>query len=420
MSVSTRKVRKVHIQQDRLWADMMSTARFGAFGETGMRRLALSEEDRQVRDWFVAECRALGCTIDIDRIGNLFATYPGRDPNLAPIAMGSHLDTQPAGGRFDGILGVLAGVELLRALQDAGVRPAHPITVIVWTNEEGSRFAPAMMGSGVYCGAHSLETVAATCDKSGVSVAQALDTIGYAGDREPGFMPFAAYLELHIEQGPVLEAQNLEIGVVEAVQGVCWLDIKVPGVEAHAGGRPMTMREDALVAASKIVLAVEAVAARHAPGVGTVGYISAGPNSRNVIPGSVSLEVDLRHPTDAGLTALETELTAEVRRIAPEAQVHRVWLKPPVRFDAHIVDVVAACTEALGFSARRMVSGAGHDAAHVAGLAPSAMIFIPSYLGLSHNVREYSSPEQCANGATVLLDAVLELDERLSADAPSN
>lgn len=228
MSVSTRKVRKVHIQQDRLWADMMSTARFGAFGETGMRRLALSEEDRQVRDWFVAECRALGCTIDIDRIGNLFATYPGRDPNLAPIAMGSHLDTQPAGGRFDGILGVLAGVELLRALQDAGVRPAHPITVIVWTNEEGSRFAPAMMGSGVYCGAHSLETVAATCDKSGVSVAQALDAIGYAGDREPGFMPFAAYLELHIEQGPVLEAQNLEIGVVEAVQGFAGWTSKCP------------------------------------------------------------------------------------------------------------------------------------------------------------------------------------------------
>jgi len=416
MSALTSMGRKASIQPDRLWADLMSTARFGAFGETGMRRLALSEEDRQVRDWFVGECRALGCTIDIDRIGNIFATYPGRNANLAPIAMGSHLDTQPAGGRFDGILGVLAGVELLRALHDAQIPPAHPITVIVWTNEEGSRFAPAMMGSGVYCGAHKLETVAATCDKSGVSVAQALDAIGYAGDREPGFMPFSAYLELHIEQGPVLEAENIEIGIVEAVQGVCWLDIKVPGVEAHAGGRPMTMREDALIAASKIVLAVETVASRHAPGVGTVGYISAGPNSRNVIPGSVSLEVDLRHPTDAGLDALETELIAEVRRVSPGAEIRRVWLKPPVSFDPRIVDVVAARTEALGYSARRMVSGAGHDAAHVAGLAPSAMIFIPSYLGLSHNVREYSSPEQCAKGATVLLDAVLDLDERLLAD----
>jgi N-carbamoyl-L-amino-acid hydrolase len=404
------------IHPERLWGDLMSTAKFGALGETGMRRLALSNEDRQVRDWFVAQCRALGCTIEIDQIGNIFATYPGLDANLAPIAIGSHLDTQPAGGRFDGILGVLAGLEVLRSLHDASARPAHPITVITWTNEEGSRFAPAMMGSGVFCGAHQWETVAATCDKSGVSVAQALDAIGYAGEREPGFMQFSAYLELHIEQGPVLETENIEIGVVEAVQGVCWLDIKVPGVGAHAGGRPMTMRDDALVTASKIVLAVEAVACAHLPGVGTVGYISAGPNSRNVIPGTVALEVDLRHSDDAELSALENEVTAQIKRICPAAEVRRVWRKPPVTFDSRIVNVIAARTEALGYSARRMVSGAGHDAAHVAGVAPSAMIFIPSYLGLSHNVLEYSSPEQCAQGATVLLGAVLDLDNLLLAD----
>ncbi|MDD2047758.1 hydantoinase/carbamoylase family amidase [Pseudomonas putida] len=419
MSGDNSMNRKPLIQPERLWGDLMSTAKFGALGETGMCRLALSNEDRQVRDWFVAQCRALGCTIQIDQIGNIFATYPGLDASLAPIAMGSHLDTQPAGGRFDGILGVLAGIEVLRALHDASVRPAHPITVIAWTNEEGSRFAPAMMGSGVFCGAHEWATVAATCDKSGVSVAQALDAIGYAGEHKPGFMQFSAYLELHIEQGPVLEAEHLEIGVVDAVQGVCWLDIKVPGVGAHAGGRPMNMRDDALVAASKIILAVEAVAGAHSPGVGTVGYISAGPNSRNVIPGTVALEVDLRHPVDAELSALENEVIAEIKRISPAAEVRRVWRKPPVTFDARIVDAIAARTEALGYSARRMVSGAGHDAAHVAGVAPSAMIFIPSYQGLSHNVREYSSPEQCAQGATVLLGAVLDLDNLLLADKRS-
>ncbi|WP_433704832.1 hydantoinase/carbamoylase family amidase [Paraburkholderia sacchari] len=415
MSATANIIEKALIQPERLWADLMSTAKFGAHGETGMRRLALTQEDRKMRDWFVAECRALGCTIEIDRIGNIFATYPGLDANLAPIAMGSHLDTQPAGGRFDGILGVLAGIEVLRALHDASVRPAHPITVICWTNEEGSRFAPAMMGSGVFCGAHQWETVAATRDKSGISVAEALDAIGYAGEREPGFINFSAYLELHIEQGPVLEAENIEIGVVEAVQGVCWLDIRVPGVEAHAGGRPMTMRDDALVAASKIVLAVQAVASSHPPGVGTVGYASIEPNSRNVIPGTVALEVDLRHPDDAELSALETELIAEIQRISPAAEVRRVWRKPPVAFDSRIVSVIANRAGELGYSARRMVSGAGHDAAHVAGVAPTAMIFIPSYMGLSHNVVEYSSPEQCASGATVLLGAVLDLDTHLLA-----
>ncbi|MBU9228080.1 hydantoinase/carbamoylase family amidase [Burkholderia multivorans] len=415
MSEAASSVETPVIRSERLWSDLMSTARFGAQGETGMRRLALTDEDRQMRDWFVAECRALGCTIDIDRIGNIFATYPGLDASLAPIAIGSHLDTQPAGGRFDGILGVLAGIEVLRALNDAKVRPAHPITVICWTNEEGSRFAPAMMGSGMFCGVHQWETVGAARDKSGISVAEALNAIGYAGDRDPGFLHFSSYLELHIEQGPILEAENIEIGVVEAVQGVCWLDIRVPGVEAHAGGRPMSMRDDALVAASKIVLAVQAVASGHPPGVGTVGFASVEPNSRNVIPGTVALEVDLRHPDDAELSALELELTAEVRRICPAAEVRRVWRKPPVAFDPRIVNVVADQASELGYTARRMVSGAGHDAAHLAGVTPTAMIFIPSYMGLSHNVIEYSSPEQCAKGATVLLRAVLDLDARCPA-----
>ena len=405
-----------HVQPDRLWSDLISTAQFGAYGETGMHRLALDETDRAVRDWFVAECRALGCTVEVDRIGNIFATWPGRDPALAPIAMGSHLDTQPAGGRFDGILGVLAGIEVIRALHDADLRPAHSITVVNWTNEEGSRFSPAMMGSGVYCGVHDRATIENIRDKQGVSVGEALEAIGYAGPHEPGHMRFAAYLELHIEQGPVLETEDVQIGVVDAVQGVCWLDVTVPGVDAHAGSRPMTMREDALVAASRIVLAVESVAAAHAPGVGTVGFIRAEPNSRNVIPGKVTLELDLRHPDDSALSAMEEGITAEILRVAPAAEVRRIWRKAPVAFDPRLVDIVEAQAQALGCSSRRMVSGAGHDAAHVAGIAPSAMIFVPSHLGLSHNVLEYSSPAQCGAGAAVLLGAVLQTDRLLAGD----
>ncbi len=405
--------RGAQIKPERLWSDLMTTARFGAYGATGMYRLSLSDEDRAVRDWFVSECRALSCTIEIDRIGNIFATYPGTNPALDPIAVGSHLDTQPAGGRFDGILGVLAGIEVIRALHDAGLRPAHPITIVNWTNEEGSRFSPAMMGSGVFCGAHQLEAINTIRDKNDISVAEALQTIGYAGPHTPGHIRFAAYLELHIEQGPLLEAEAVQIGVVDAVQGVCWLDVTVPGVDAHAGSRPMTMRNDALVAAAKIVLAVETTASAHAPGVGTVGFLQVEPNSRNVIPGKVTQEIDLRHPDDNALTAMEEDITAVIGRLVPNAEVRRIWRKAPTAFDPRLVGIVEAEAKAIGCSVRRIVSGAGHDAAHIARLAPSAMIFIPSYQGLSHNVLEYSSPEQCAEGAAVLLGAVLEADSAL-------
>ncbi|KQV33559.1 MULTISPECIES: M20 family metallo-hydrolase [unclassified Rhizobium] len=399
------------VDGDRLWADILSTARIGAYGETGMNRLALSASDGEVRGWFEAECRALGCTVEVDAIGNMFAILPGTEPGLAAIAVGSHLDTQPAGGRFDGILGVLAGVEILRVLHASGERLRHPFTVINWTNEEGSRFSPAMMGSGVFCGVHDIETIYARADKEGVTVGEALEAIGYRGPHAPGHLPMAAYLELHIEQGPVLEADGSAVGVLSGVQGLRWLDVRIRGTEAHAGAFPMNLREDALVSAAKVVLATQAVALNHPPGVATVGYIHAGPNSRNVVPGEVRLEIDMRHPEEEGLAAMETKLTAEIGRLVPGAEVSVVWRKAPVAFDAALRGAIRQEAEGLSLSAIDMVSGAGHDAAHVAGKVPTAMIFIPSREGLSHNEREYSSPQQCADGANLLLRSVLRADQ---------
>ncbi|HEV7309770.1 Zn-dependent hydrolase [Ensifer sp.] len=397
---------------DRLWNDIVGTARFGGAENGGVTRLTLSDEDRQVRDWYVSECRGLGCTIEIDGIGNIFATYPGEDMSLPAIAVGSHLDTQPKGGRFDGILGVLAGVEVLRTLKESGTRLRHPLTVVNWTNEEGSRFSPAMMGSGVFAGALSLDRAHALADREGTTVGAALDAIGYRGEADGGPAAFAAYVELHIEQGPLLEASATEIGVVTGVQGVRWFDVEISGTEAHAGSTPMAQRDDALVAAAEIVLAVRDIARQNPPGVGTVGFAEVGPNSRNVVPGSVGMQIDMRHPSEAGLDQMQAALEETVRTVGAGADLRHVWSKAPVVFDPPIVEAVRDSTEALGFSATDIVSGAGHDAAHIATVTPTAMIFVPSKDGLSHNEAEYTSPEECARGAQVLLQTILELDRR--------
>jgi N-carbamoyl-L-amino-acid hydrolase len=400
------------INSGRLWNDIISTRQMGATGNSGITRLALSEEDRKVRQWFADECTALGCTVEVDRIGNMFATYGGQDMTLAPIAVGSHLDTQPQGGRFDGILGVLAGVELIRALKESTTRLKRPLTVINWTNEEGSRFAPPMMGSGVFTGALSLAPTEALRDKAGLTVAEALENIGFRGPGPIDRRRLAAYVELHIEQGPALEAADKDIGVVTGVQGVRWLDVLVKGTEAHAGSTPMTQRKDALVAAAEIVIAVRDIARQHPPGVGTVGFAAIEPNSRNVVPGTVRLEVDLRHPSETGLDAMQSALEQRAATAERSIVVERIWRKSPVDFDPRCVTAVRESAEALGFSAIDIVSGAGHDAAHIATVAPTAMIFIPSKDGLSHNELEYSSPQQCAKGAEVLLRTVLEIDRR--------
>lgn len=400
---------------DRLWSDILETGRIGAYGKTGMNRLALSASDGEVREWFASECRALGCIVEVDCIGNMFAMLPGSEPGLAAISVGSHLDTQPAGGRFDGILGVLAGVEILRILHESGQRLRHPFAVVNWTNEEGSRFSPAMMGSGVFCGVHDIGTIHALADKDGVTMGEALDKIGYRGKHIPGHLPMAAYLELHIEQGPVLEADGSAVGVVSGVQGLRWLDVSIRGTEAHAGAFPMALRDDALVSAAKVVLATEAVALKYPPGVATVGYIHAAPNSRNVVPGDVRLEIDIRHTEESGLAAMEAELIADIERLVPQAEVSVVWRKAPVQFDPLLRQTIQMEAEGLSLSTLHMVSGAGHDAAHLAGKVPTAMIFIPSLEGLSHNEREYSSPQQCRDGANLMLRSVLRVDEILDS-----
>ncbi|WVT76981.1 Zn-dependent hydrolase (plasmid) [Sinorhizobium chiapasense] len=397
---------------DRLWNDLVTTARFGGTDKGGVTRLTLTEEDRQVRDWFVGECRALGCSVEVDGIGNIFATYPGEDMALPTIAVGSHLDTQPQGGRFDGILGVLAGVEILRTLKETSTRLRHPLTVVNWTNEEGSRFSPAMLGSGVFAGALSLDAAHALSDREGVPVGAALDAIGYRGSAAVEPTALAAYVELHIEQGPLLEASATEIGVVTGIQGLRWFDVVITGTEAHAGSTPMAQRDDALVAAAEIVLAVRDIARENTPGVGTVGFVEVGPNSRNVVPGSVRLQIDMRHPSEAGLDRMETALQDAVRKAGARAGLMRVWSKAPVVFDPSIVHAVRASAEALGYSATDAVSGAGHDAAHIATITPTAMIFVPSKEGLSHNEAEYTAPEECARGAEVLFQTILELDRR--------
>lgn len=411
-------MRNVAVDGPRLWATIHETARIGATPKGGVRRLTLTDLDRQARDWFVEQVRALGCEVMVDDLGNIFATRAGRNPALPPIAIGSHLDTQPTGGKYDGIIGVLGGLEVLRTLHDLSITTEHPIAVIDWTNEEGSRFAPAMLASGVYAGAFDRAFADSRTDRDGVTFGAALDAIGYRGTEACGARKLAAHFELHIEQGPILEAEGATIGVVTGVQGMRWFEVMLHGSDAHAGSTPMPMRRDALVAAARIVSAVRGIALDHAPdAVSTVGLIEARPNSRNVIPGEVFLTVDMRHPDDAVLAAMEARLREAVDDAAEHERVHAVvtpvWNNPAVRFDAGCVQSVRAMAEALGLPARDIVSGAGHDSAYVARVAPTTMIFVPCAGGLSHNEAESATEADVVAGANVLLRAVLDTDQRL-------
>jgi beta-ureidopropionase / N-carbamoyl-L-amino-acid hydrolase len=412
----------LRIDPDRLWASIEETARFGATPKGGIKRLTLSDEDRQVRDWFARACAAAGCTVTVDAMGNQFARRPGRDATLPPIAIGSHLDTQPTGGRYDGVIGVLSGLEVLRTLRDTGYETAAPVEVVNWTNEEGSRFAPAMLASGVFAGVFEQGWAEARQDRDGVRFGDALDRIGARGGVPCGSHPLSAHFELHIEQGPVLEAEGKTIGVVTGVQGMRWYEVEVTGRESHAGTTPMPLRRDALAAAAEIVRAVEALGKAHAPdAVATVGLLECRPNSRNVVPGSAFLTVDLRHPDDAVLAAMETGLDATLRRVGTERGIEvslsRVWDSPAVRFDADCVGAVRRAAEEAGLPAREIVSGAGHDSAYVARVTPTAMIFVPCREGLSHNEAEHAERDHVAAGADVLLRAVLDTDRRLAERA---
>jgi N-carbamoyl-L-amino-acid hydrolase len=408
------------IDPQRLWDTLMDTARIGGTAKGGIRRLTLTDEDRRVRDWFRAQCEALGCTVTVDEVGTMFARRAGKDPHAAPIAFGSHLDTQPTGGKFDGTLGVLAGLEVLRTLHDLDYRTNAPLELINWTNEEGSRFAPAMLASGVFAGAFTRDEAYGKRDRDGVSFREALETIGYRGAEPVGQRRFAGLFELHIEQGPILEKEEKTIGVVTGVQGMRWYEVTVTGQDAHTGATPMVLRKNALLGAARVIVAIDAIAQAHAPdAVGTVGLIENRPNSRNVIPGEVFFTVDLRHPDEATLDLLEREFrSALASSLTPLGLTYteaRIWTSPAVAFAPELIACVREGAKAAGFATRDMVSGAGHDAAYVARVTPTTMIFVPCAGGVSHNEAETTSFEECAAGAQTLLESVLAYDRRLSA-----
>ncbi|MFG1214839.1 Zn-dependent hydrolase [Xanthobacter flavus] len=400
------------IDADRLWSTIIETARFGGTEKGGVRRLTLSEEDREVRDWFRAACEAAGCTVSVDGLGNMFALRPGKDMTRLPLGIGSHLDTQPTGGKFDGILGVMAALEVVRTLNDAGIETEAPVCVCNWTNEEGSRFAPAMMGSAGYVADLPVSDILARTDAEGISVGAALDAIGYRGPEEVGARKFSGFLELHIEQGPILEAEGLPIGVVEHGQGIIWYDGRITGFESHTGSTPMHLRKDALAALSEIVLAIEALAKAHGPNaVGSVGEAVIARPSRNVIPGEITFSGEFRTPDAGILDALDKGLQAQVKEIATRRKVDirldTIWRKEPTHFDPAMTGAIAAAADRLGLPHRPIVSGAGHDSFHLATVVPTAMIFVPCKDGVSHNELESAKPEECAAGANVLLHAVL-------------
>ncbi|AYM97582.1 Zn-dependent hydrolase [Acidovorax sp. 1608163] len=406
-------IENLRINGDRLWASLMELAQIGATPKGGVCRLTLTDLDKQGRDLVLGWAREAGMSVTIDKIGNAFMRRPGRNNSLPPIMTGSHIDTQPTGGKFDGNYGVLAGIEVVRTLNDHGIETEAPIEVAFWTNEEGSRFVPVMMGSGVFAKAFTLEHAYAATDTEGKTVKGELERIGYIGEQEPGDHPIGAYFETHIEQGPVLEDHDKTIGVVEGVLGIRWFDCTVTGMEAHAGPTPMALRKDAMLAATRIMQDVVAAAHRHPPhGRGTVGMVQVFPNSRNVIPGRVKFSIDLRNSTDALVDAMVAEVKAFADQVAKEhgvqVQIDLVSSYPAQQFHAECVQAVGRAAAKLGYSHMPAVSGAGHDAVYMAKLAPAGMIFIPCKDGISHNEIEDAQPAHITAGCNVLLHAMLE------------
>jgi len=390
----------------------MGFAEIGATPKGGVRRLTLTDVDKRGRDRFRAECEALGLTVRVDAIGNMFARRPGRDPMRAPVLFGSHLDSQPSGGKFDGALGVLAGLEVMRSLTDLDIVTEAPLELINWTDEEGSRFGHSLMGSGVWAGVFGLEKVYALTDTDGVSVAAALDGIGYRGAEPASPFKADAYFELHIEQGPILEREGRQIGIVTGAQAQVWYDAVTVGQDSHAGTTPPSTRKDALVCAARIIDLVDRMMrARGEDGRGTVGQLLVSPNSRNVVPGEVHFSVEFRHPSDAELEVLDGEFPVAAQAVADACGVRleltTLFKVPAQPFDPACVELVRQGAARLGYSTRDIVSGAGHDAVYVARHVPTAMIFTPCLNGLSHNEAESIEPEEAEAGCQVLFEAVV-------------
>ena len=402
------------VNPQRLWDSLMETAQMGGTPKGGIKRLTVSDEDKRVRDWFKNECEKLGCAVEIDEVGNMFATRAGKRSDVLPIALGSHLDTQPTGGKFDGVLGVLGALEALRTLVDMGYETNAPIMIVNWTNEEGSRFAPAMLCSGVYAGVFTPEFAYSREDRAGIKLGDELARIGYKGKHKAGDIKFSSMFELHIEQGPILEAEEKMIGVVTGVQGMRWYEVTVTGQESHTGATPMGLRKNALLAAARMIDAINDVGMAHLPGVASVGLIENRPNSRNVVPGEVFFTVDLRHPDEKVLDIMEAAFREVLPKVVSALNVtfeeKFIWKSPAVKFAPELIECVRTGAKQAGFTSREMASGAGHDAAYIARVAPTTMIFVPCLGGISHNEAESTTLEECGAGAQVLLNAVLAHD----------
>jgi len=406
----------LRINSDRLWDSLMEMAKIGPGIAGGNNRQTLTDEDGEGRRLFQRWCDAAGLTMGVDRMGTMFARREGTDPDALPVYVGSHLDTQPTGGKYDGVLGVLGALEVVRTLNDLDIKTKHPIVVTNWTNEEGARFAPAMLASGVFAGAHSLDYAYGRTDGEGKTFGDELKRIGWLGDEPVGQRKMHAYFEYHIEQGPILEAEGKLIGVVTHCQGLWWLEFTLTGKEAHTGSTPMNMRVNAGLAMARIFEMVQKVAMDSQPGaVGGVGQVRFSPNSRNVLPGKVVFTVDIRSPDQAKLDRMRATIEAEAAKIAAElgvgCSVEAVGHFDPVTFDPTLVGRVRSAAEKLGYSHKNIISGAGHDACWAAKVAPATMIMCPCVDGLSHNEAEDISPEWAAAGCDVLFHAVLETAE---------
>lgn len=400
----------------RLWDSLEEMAKIGPGVRGGNNRQTLTDADAQGRALFKAWGEAAGMTLGIDKIGTMFLTRPGTDPDALPVYVGSHLDTQPTGGRYDGVLGVLGALEVVRSINDLGVKTRHPIVVVNWTNEEGGRFAPAMLASGVFAGVHSLDYAYSRKDLDGKLFGDELKRIGWLGEEAVGARKMHAYFEYHIEQGPILEAEEKQIGVVTHCQGLWWLEFTLTGKEAHTGSTPMNMRVNAGLAMARIFELVQKVAMDSQPNaVGGVGQVKFSPNSRNVLPGTVIFTVDIRSPEQEKLDRMRALIEAEAPKLCEplgvKCSVEVVGHFDPVTFDPTLVSRVRSVTEKLGYSHMNLVSGAGHDACWAAKVAPATMIMCPCVDGLSHNEDEKITPEWAAAGADVLLHAVLETAE---------
>lgn len=413
MTINDWTISGVRVDGARLWRRLMEMAEIGATPGGGCNRQALTDEDRAGRDLFCSWAKAAGCTIRVDRMGNIFARRLGRNNDLPPVMIGSHLDTQPTGGKFDGVYGVLAGLEVVETLNDAGISTDHPIDIVSWTNEEGARFNPAMIGSGVYAGVFSLDDAHAITDKADLSIGDELTRIGYLGQEPCKASAAKAAFEIHIEQGPILEKTGIPVGRVTGVQGMRWYDVILKGATVHAGPTPMKGRKDVFRALPEILNGIYALAAAEGEWArATFGDIGVEPGVRNTVPASLRLAVDLRHPDQAVLEAMDKAFRDLVEKAAHavqcSAEVQEVWSSPAVKFDEGCLESIGRAIGALGIDPLDVVSGAGHDSVYLSRVAPTAMIFIPCADGISHNEAEEADPQDIETGANVLLLAVLD------------